>query len=62
MKARIFGAKAMTKSFKFMFACKLGEVLLRETDMLSISLKEKSVSASQGKSIEFIGQEYKLLH
>ena len=55
MKARIFGAKAMTKSFKFMFACKLGEVLLRETDMLSISLKEKSVSASQGKSIEFIG-------
>ena len=55
MEAQIIGAKAIMKSFKFMFACKLGEVLLRETDMLSISLQEKSVSAFQGKSTEFIG-------
>ena len=38
----------------FMFACKLGETLLPETDMLSISLQEKSISASQGKLAEFI--------
>ena len=55
MKARIIGAKKIMKSFKFMFACKLGEVLLRETDILSISLQEKSVSAPQGKLIEFFG-------
>ena len=54
MKARIIGRKAIMKSFKFMFLCKRGEVLLRETGM-SLSLQEKSVSASQGKLIEFIG-------
>lgn len=43
------------KTFKFMFACKFGEVLLGETDMLSISLQEKNVLAPQGKGTEFNG-------
>ena len=41
MKARTIAAKAIRKSFKFMFACKFGEVLLRETDVMSIPLPEK---------------------
>ena len=43
MKARTIAAKAIRKSFKFMFACKFGEVLLRETDVMSIPLPEKKV-------------------
>lgn len=54
MKARIFGAKAIMRSFKFIFPCKLREVILHQTDMLSISLQEKCLSASQGKLTEFI--------
>ena len=38
-----------------MFACKLEEVLLREIDMLTVSVQEKSVSASQGKLTGLIG-------
>ena len=55
IKAQIIGTKAVMKPFKFMLACKLEEVLLRGTDMLSISLQEKSVSETQAKLTEFIG-------
>ena len=34
IKTRTIGASTNMKSFNFMFACKLVEVLLRETDML----------------------------
>ena len=36
MKAHITGAKAIMKSFKFMFACKLGKVLSCETYVVNI--------------------------
>ena len=42
-KTRIIGASANMNSSNFMFACKLVELLLRETDMLPQTLKEKSV-------------------
>ena len=42
------------KLLKFMLPNKLGEVLLRETVMLSVSLLEKIVSLSQHKLTEFI--------
>ena len=34
IKTRTIGTSTNMKSFNFMFACKLVEVLLRETDML----------------------------
>ena len=42
------------KLLKFMLPIKLGEVLLRETVILSVSLLEKIVSLSQRKLTEFI--------
>ena len=54
MKTRKFGTKVIMKPFKFMFACKLGELFLRETDIFPISLQESSISASQGKLTQFI--------
>lgn len=61
IKTRTIGASTNMKSFNFMFACKLVEVLLRETDMLPYTLQEKSILTFKGKLIEFIGYEYKLL-
>ena len=46
-----YETQALMETSKFMFACRLGEVLLRKTDNLSKSLQNKIISAAQGKLI-----------
>ena len=51
IKARVRGMKATVPTFDFIFGCKLGVLLLRQTDNLSRTLQSPKLSAAEGNSI-----------
>ena len=50
-KARINGVAAQMKTFNFLFGTILGEMLLRHTDNLSLTLQKKTISAAEGQQV-----------
>ena len=51
MKARILGVQAVMTKFDFYSGCSLGVQVLRQTDNLSHTLQQTSLSAAQGNRI-----------
>lgn len=51
IKARIRGATALMPTFDFVFGCALGELLLKQTDNLSRTLQDPSMSAAEGNAL-----------
>jgi len=51
MKGRIIGAKSNMTSFEFLFGCSLGKLILKQTDNLSRTLQDPTLSAAQGQSV-----------
>ena len=51
MKGRIIGAKSNMKSFDFLFGCSLGQLILKQTDNLSRTLQDPTLSAAQGQAV-----------
>ena len=51
IKARLQGDKAVMSTFQFLFNCSLGKMILKQTDNLSKTLQNPSISAAQGQEI-----------
>ena len=49
MKARIRGVQSYMRQFKFIFGCRLGKMLLTQTDNLSRTLQDSSITAAEGQ-------------
>ena len=49
MKARIIGAQSQMQTFYFYFGCRLGEMILSQTDHFSKILQKKELSAAEGQ-------------
>ena len=51
MKARLQGVNAVMSTFQFLFSCSLGKIILKQTDNLSKTLQNPSISPAQGQEI-----------
>ena len=51
MKARVCDVKAVMKRFSFFFGCCLGRRIFQQTDNLSKSLQQSTLSAAEGQQI-----------
>ena len=50
-KARITGVQAQMKEFVVYFGVVLGELILRHTDMLNLTLQKRVMSAAEGQEV-----------
>ena len=51
MKERVGGLKAVMPKFDFLFSCSLGERILKQTDILSKTLQNSTISAAQEQAL-----------
>ena len=51
MRSRIIGAQTVMNTFKYMFGCKLGHLLLNMTDNLSKTLQSTTMTAAEGQHL-----------
>ena len=51
MKTRLQGVKAVMSTFQFLFSCSHDKIILKQTDNLSKTLQNPSISATQGQEI-----------